>query len=152
MSLDGEGDIFGRMLKQIAAVHGIEQLGVYNSIKRGLRKMKGDSMEETLNNVVGAFKTQNLNVLKKGTTAAIDQGLKDLDAGLKKYESEWNSYRLKLKTGKEIAYTDEIHKRTLIVFAEVRKEMQEMQRDIAKSTAPAQIVVALYGKQLIPLH
>lgn len=151
-SLGNDQDIFGKMLTNIAAVHGIEQLGVYNSIKRTLRKMSGKTMQGTLKNVVGAFKTQKLSTLKSGIANAVEQGLKDLDAGLKKYESEWKNYRLKLKTGKEVTYTDEIHKRTLVTFAEVRKEMQEMQRDIAKSTEPEQIVVALYGKQLFPLH
>ena len=148
-SLEREGgDIFGDMLKRIADTIGIPQLGSLMRIKPTLRKYAGDRPEDTLKNVAGAVKTQDLTQLRTELANEIKEGVEDLVTALEKYNKEWKSYSLTLASGKEIKYSDEIHKRTLTVFAEVRKEMQDMLKDVQKSDDIASIVVAIYGKQL----
>ncbi len=148
VSIINGGDIFGDMLQRIASVIGIPELGEYISIKRVIKKYAGKNEKETLQNFTNAFKTQDVLKTKSGVVAGIKEGVRDLEAGLKKYNAEWQSYKLKLKTGKEIRYTNEIHNRTLMVFAEVRKEMMEMMKATQNAKNLDQLAVALYGKQL----
>ena len=152
VSLGVEGDVFGDMLKRVANAVGIPGLGEYISIKRTIKKFVGKDREETLNNFTKEFKIQQVNKLKPKVVAGIEEGISDLEEGLKKYNKEWKSYTLKLKTGKDIKYTEEIHKRTLMVFAEVRKEMREMLANVKKAKNVGDIAVAVYGKQLKSIH
>ena len=140
------------MLEQIAEAHGIKELAKYNAIKRTLRKMKGDTIEDTRQNVVDAFIDKEFDTLKTEILHAVDLGLDYLKIGLLDYNINWSSYRLTLNTGKTLQYTEEIHLRTLIVFAEVRKEMLQIRDNVTKSTSPTQIVQAIYEKQLNPIH
>lgn len=147
-----DGDIFNNMLTHIAGTLGMPSMGHISGIKRTLKKYQGATPEETLKNFTGDFKTKDTNTLKTHIKAALDSGLTQLDQGLKKYNAEQQKYKTGLKTGKEIGYTPEIHKRTLMVFAEVRKEIQEMARKVETAKSPEDIAVALYGNKLKEIH
>jgi hypothetical protein len=151
-SIGVEGDIFNNMLAHIAGALGMPQLGHISGIKRTLRKYKGESQEETLHNFVSDFKTKDAGSLKTHVNAAIDGGLSQLDQALKKYNATRGNYKLKLKTGKEVGYSDEIHNRTLMVFAEMKKELQEMASKIERSKSLNDIAIALYGNKLKEIH
>jgi len=152
-TLGREGlDIFGQLLKRIADVVGIEGLGEYVTIARTLHKYVGATPTDTLNNITKAFATSKVNTLKPAIASVINESLVELTSALEKYNSEWQTYNLPLKTGKNVRYTDEIHHRTLMVFAEAREEMKEMLKGVQKAKTPADIAVALYGKQLKSLH
>jgi len=152
VSLGVKGDVFGDMLQRVAKAVGIPGLGEYISIKRTIKKFVGDDLKETMKNFTGEFKIKDVNKLKTKVVDGIEEGISDLEDGLKKYNKEWKSYTLKLKTGKEIKYTKEIHNRTLMVFAEVRKEMREMLSNVKKAKNVGDIAVAVYGKQLRSIH
>lgn len=152
VTLGRDTDIFGGMLQKIADIIGISGLGEYVSIKRILKKYIGNTHEETLENLIHDFRIQDVENLRPKIALEIENGIQNLDDGLEKYKQEWDQYVLKLKDGREIRYTNEIHKRTLIYFAEIRKEMRDLLADINKSKTIADIVVALYGKQLKLLH
>lgn len=152
VSLGTNGDIFGNMLKRIAQVLDIPGLGEYTGIKRTIKKFVGDNLGETMKNFTSQIKEKDVDILKKRLVEAIRQGKKDLADGLAKYNAEWKTYKLTLKTGKEIKYTDEVHSRTLMVFAEVRKELNELLEDVSKSNNLGDILVSLYGKQLKSIH
>lgn len=143
-----DGDVFGNMLKRLEKIIGIDGLGEYLSIKRTIRKFDDGSKEATIKKMAKAVKEKDMEALKNRSVAAINKGLTDIKKGLKKYHAEWKSYKLKLKTGKEISYTQEIHDRTHIVFAEVQKEMLDMIKDIKKSKNIGAVLVSLYGKQI----
>lgn len=143
-----EADIFGDMLKRIANVIGIADLGTYTKIKRTIKKFAGADSKETLKNFTAAFKEKDVNSLKEKVIDAINEGLADLSSGLQKYNKEWKNYSLKLKDGRVIKYTNDIHDRTLTVFAEVRQEMKDMRAAVNKAKDAGGVAVALYGKQL----
>lgn len=151
-SLGIEGDVFNNMLSHIAGALGMPQLAHISGIKRTLRKYKGDTPEETLNNFTHDFKVKDPHSLKTHVKAAIDTGITQTNQALKHYNDNWKNYKLKLKTGKEIGYTDEIHKRTLMVFAELKKELQEMAQKVEQSKSIGDVAMALYGNKLREIH
>ncbi len=151
-TLGVEGDIFGNMLKDIATVLGVPELGVYTRISSVLSKFVGSTASETVHNLAQNLTVRNPTSVKTGISKALNGGLKALDVGLLKYNKEWHTYRLQLKTGREIAFTDEIHKRTLIVFAEVRGEIESLVHGVKEATSIEDILTVLYGTALQKVH
>lgn len=147
-----DADVFGDMLKGIAKVIGMPDMGFYTKIKRTLRKYAGEDQRETLKNFTSAFKEKDFKTLKSKVVMSIEEGLTDLSRALDKYNNEWKDYQLDLKTGSTIKYTKEIHNRTLVVFAEVRQEMNQMLAAVQKAKSAGAIAVAIYGKQLKGIH
>lgn len=151
-SLERDGDIFGDMLKKAADAVGIPDLGTYTKIKRVLRKYQGANEKETLQNFVKDFQTKDVGRLKTRVDAALQEGLHDLEDGRKKFLRDWKTYSLKLRTGKEVRYTEEIKNRTLMVFAEVKQEMDQMRQQVQSAETLGDVAVALYGRALNGIH
>jgi hypothetical protein len=147
-----EGDIFNNMLLHIAGAVGIPSLAHISGIKRTLTKYKGANRQETLRNFVSDFKVKEPNSLKTHVKAALDQGITQLNSSLQNYNKNWKQFRTTLETGKEIGYTDEIHKRTLMVFAETRKQIQDMANKIDQAKTLEDIAMILYGDRLRLIH
>jgi hypothetical protein len=151
-TLGTEGDIFGNMLHNIAAVFGVPELGQYIKISKVIGQFAGATSGETVHNFAQQLSVRNPQAVQTGVIKAIRGGLKRLDEALLKYNGEWKTYRLKLKSGREVSYTDEIHKRTLIVFAEVRQELNDLLQGVQGAPSIEDILTALYGKQLQTIH
>jgi hypothetical protein len=146
------GDIFGNMLKKIADVLGSPELGRYSRISTIIGKVAGSTPSETVRNFAESLPVRNPNTVKTGVIRAIKSGISELDKGLQQYNNNWKDYRLQLKSGKEISYTDEIHKRTLMVFAEVRDEMHNLLLGIQNAKDIDSILTVLYGVALKKIH
>jgi hypothetical protein len=140
------------MLLHIAGAVGIPSLAHISGIKRTLTKYKGANSQETLRNFVSDFKVKEPSSLKTHVKAALDQGLTQLNSSLQNYNKNWKEFRTTLETGKEIGYTDEIHKRTLMVFAETRKQIKDMSNKIDKAKILEDIAMILYGDRLRLIH
>lgn len=134
--------IYDDMLARINAVVGVSGMERYMGITRAIKRF--DSPEAFLK----AWKVQDVGKAKPAIVGAIQEGLQDLDQARERFNNEWKQYKLTLKSGREIQYTDEIRKRTLLVFAETRQEMQQMLQDVQNAQTLADIANALYGKQL----
>lgn len=142
-SLGTKGDsVYDDMLTRVASVIGIDGLGNYMSITRSIKKFI------TQEEFIKAWKIQDVNQVKSDITVAIKEGLGDLEAARRRFGDEWREYKLILKAGREVRYTDEICNRTLVVFAETRQEMQHMLSDVQQARSLADIANALFGKQL----
>jgi hypothetical protein len=142
-SLGKDGSsVYGDMLQKIAEITGIPGLAHYTRIKPTIRKF------DTPEDFIQAWKVQDVSQAKSQFSAAIREGLADLEQAKRKFDTEWKDYKLTLKSGREIQYTDEIRNRTLMVFAETKQELEQMLQDIQKSNTMAEIANGLFGKQL----
>lgn len=65
------------------------------------------------------------NIKKRAKYCLIDH-LSTLDDALQQHKAEWKFYYTVLKTRKRIEYTEAIHVRTLVTFAEVRQELDQL--------------------------
>lgn len=152
-------DLYNGLLENLAYLFGIEGLSRISTIKRTLRKFRGDDLNETLKNVATeiAYKMNReaygyASSFKHAVQIILHNHIEMLHRHLDEYKENWQSYRLTPKTGVEIRYTNEIHHRTLTAFADVKEELTEMLDVINIANTPQDIVLALYGKQLLSIH
>lgn len=134
--------IYDDMLARFSNITGIPGLDRYMGITRALKKF--DSPEA----FIKAWRVQDVRQAKAGIEQGIQEGLDDLERARQRFEKNWKNYKLTLKTGREIKYTDEIYNRTMMVFAETRQEMEHMLGDVQKSQTLSEVANALFGKQL----
>lgn len=134
--------LYDDMLTRINEVVGIPGLEKYMGITRTLKKF--NSPEEFVKN----WKIQNMDRAKPEIAGAIQEGIRDLNKARDQFTKEWKKYRLKLNSGREIYYTEEIKNRTLMVFAETLQELQGLLRDVQNAQTLADLAVAIFGKQL----
>ena len=151
-SLGRDLDIFNELLEKLAKTVGNEGLSHYTALSREIKKYKGETKEETLKNFVQSFRNKDFNTVKQQTINHIETAIDELTESLNQYKSEWQDYELELKTGKTIKYSEEVHNRTLLVFAETRRELNDMLKNVKQADNLGDIAVALYGKMLNRIH
>lgn len=158
ISLGLEVSIFGSMLNKISSILGAPSLGRPVTSVGFIRKYAGSSPKATLKNLKDAIPQKSFGASKTAIITAVEGGIKAIADGLDRYNREWHTYSLKLRksTGeeinKEIKYSKAIHERTLMVFAETRKELHDIDAMLHKAKTMEDILVSLYGTQIKKLH
>ncbi len=89
----------------------------------------------------------SLSDTKKHTKYCLINHLSTLDNALQQYKAERKYYYTVLKTGKRIEYTEAIHVRTLITFAEVREELDSLLGDILRSKTLKKLKSVILSKR-----
>lgn len=130
------------MLARIAQVIGIPGLEKYMGITRTIKKFESPEA------FIKAWKTQDANQAKNGIATGIKEGLNDLNNARETFAQNWKEYKLHLNSGREIQYTDEVYKRTMMVFAETKQELDQMLNSVNQSKTLAELANALFGRQL----
>lgn len=133
--------IYDKMLTGIAKAIGIPSLDKYTRITHALRSFK------TVPNFIRAW-PQDVPAVKTSVGNCVDTAIEDLQAARRHFLENWKSYNVKLKDGRLVKYTDEVYKRTLIVFAETLHELTDIRQNISKSASITEIASAVFGKQL----
>lgn len=134
--------IYDTMLAEIADFVGIPGIGKYMSITRTLRKY--DDVESFLND----WRLYDLDAAKSVFAHTVNSAIARLHTARGAFLRQWTTYELILNSGQTIRYTDEIFKRTLVVFAETLREFNEMRQNIVLSTNWVELAAALYKKQM----
>lgn len=147
-TLGRDVDLYTELLREFEQAIGVEGLGRLTSIKRVIKRHAGNTLTETIGNFTAAFKNQNVGRLSEEISKSITKALLDLAFCHGKYLLERHSYTLTLPTGRTIRYTDEINKRTELLFAETRKELKDMRSQVEFAETLEDIAQALYRKQL----
>lgn len=151
VTLGGEGSIFGNMLRRIGDILNVPSLKQHVTIVNFVRKHAGKNASETIKNIARALNVGEFPPVKSSILASIQDGMNAIENGLEKYKREWHTYTFKPKksTGeeinKEIKYSKAVHDRTLMAFAETRKELHDMYSVAFKAKDINDIIVALYG-------
>ena len=150
--LEARGGISGWMRTKIADLLGNVELARGSTAKRAFISVKGATPVETVKNF-----TKNLDVpdflgVKRKMLALIQQAAADIRALLIDFNENKDSYQLKLKNGRVIGISPEIDKRTLLVFAESRRNILELFEKIKKAGTTAQMVAVLYGHLAKQVH
>jgi hypothetical protein len=150
--LESRGGLFGTTRVRILQMLGIQGTTTTSGVKRALRKFKGNTPVETVKNIIKSLDQVNFGAVRKKSEAIIDNALEELDHVLDNFKKNADKYKLQLKTGKEIKYTPEVKRRTLLTFAETRRDLEELKERIGGSRGIAEIVIALFGKQIKEIH
>lgn len=150
--LANRGGIFGDAKIRIVKILGIEGLSTSSNIKRTLKKFMGDSPEETVVNVAKSLHQLNFQGTKIKIEAILINTLKELEKALQDFKSNVDKYKKTLSTGKTVGYSPEIKRRTLLVFAETKRDISKLINLVKDSKDFGGIIVALFGRQIKDIH
>lgn len=155
--LESRGGITGQMKIRIADLLGNKDLAIGRSAKKIFLNAKGESIEETIKNISKILNgSQDFNGTKRKIEAIIsatDEELKEMLSKFKKHKDDAEtSYKLKLKSGKSLGLSPEIIKRTLMTFAETKRNLVELSQRVNESKSFEDLIGVLYGRGIKSIH
>jgi hypothetical protein len=145
--LEARGGILGNMKIRIADLLGNKELARGATAKRAFAAVKGADPVQTVKNFASNLSINDFLGTKQKMLAIIQQAAIDLRALLADFQANKDEFRLKLKNGRVIGISPEIEKRTLLVFAESRRNILELFDKVKVAKTLAQVIAILYGSQ-----
>jgi hypothetical protein len=144
--------IMGEFTQSLGKVFGIPNLFITAQTGRILKKLGGKGPEGTLANLIATLpKGQELSTYQSGILRAGQETIKKLDNSLKKYEQSRNKMKLDIDKGpvkKSFEVNEDIHKRTLQVYAESRAEVQDMMETTKRASSVGEVLAFLLRSKL----
>lgn len=150
--LEARGGILGNMKINIADLLGNKELARGATAKRAFAAVKGEDPVQTVKNFAANLSVEDFLGTKRKILALIKQAAVDLRALLQDFMDHKDEFQLKLKNGNVIGISPEIEKRTLLVFAESRRNVVELFDKIKVAKTTAQVVAILYGHLAKAVH
>lgn len=151
-SLEARGGIVGRMKFRIMSLLGIPEATRNFNLKKLLADLDGENPDDTLAKFALGYQDVNENAFRQKITAIIQSTIDEVNDTLDDFKKNNGTFKLKLKNGKEIGYTDEIIRRTLLTFAEVREYLSKYKMDIAKTRSIKDLLAAIVGNTVERIH
>jgi hypothetical protein len=147
-AIEMRGGSFGQAKIRIADILGAKELALSSGLRRFVLKFKGDSAQSTATAIADSLNITSLPSIRNKISAILKNSLTEVDSILSGFKQDAGTYKLKLKTGKEIGITPEVMKRTLTAFAETKKDIATVNARVVNSRTPADLVMALYGSTI----
>jgi len=148
MPIEARGGIVGEARLRSIQLFGLENADMPSQTKKVLEKFKGDDREDTINKVTKSLNQLQFASVRRKIQAIYIAAIDDVEEALDAFKSGADDYHLELKNGQTIKYTQEIKRRTLMVFAEARRSLIEMLNDVRRATDMYDLVEIFFKKQL----
>lgn len=150
------GGIVGELRIRIADLLGNKELAISRIANEFFGDSRGDSPTMTLRNAAKKLHVSNdVNGLKRKILAMIDATLVEIQRMLKGFiaaKDTDGAYKLKTSAGKTLTMNDEAKKRTMLAFAEAKRNVLELRDQIENTQAFEHLVSAVFGKVVKGLH
>jgi len=146
--LNLRGGLLGTAKIRIARLFNMPGLGKGYTTKKVIAKFKGANADETVANLAQSLQDADWRAYKEKINAIIVDTLKELQEALDNFKENFHDYKVKLESGKEVGYTQEVVRRTLLVFAETRQSLKRMQSKIDEAQGMEDIIVGMFGKSI----
>ncbi len=144
--------IMGKYTQELGKAFGIPNLFIGSQTGRILKKLGGKGAEDTLARLVGSLpKGQEIQAYKSSLVSLGQKTVKALDNSLKKYNQIRSKQKLVVKSGpieKTFEIDDDIHERTLQVYAESRNDIQGMVEVAKRAKSPGEVLALLLHSKL----
>lgn len=150
--LINKGGIFGNCKLRIANLFDIKDLARSARAKKLFSSYKGKTIEQTANNFVKSLKIQDFTMYKNKILAILQDTKNELNEKLEVFKRESGDYKVELKNGKVVKYSEESKKRTLLAFAELNKELNKLITSIKRSSTTEDLIITMYGKFISDVH
>lgn len=150
--IEDKGGIVGLARLRSIKLLGLDMADVPSQTKRVLAKFKGDSREETVKNIVDSLHQLSFEAAKRKLQSIYVTTIDDLDDALEAFKKNADDYELELENGTKIKYTKEIKRRTLMTFAESRKQLYRMLSEIRKADYMEDLIEVFFKRQLDAIH
>lgn len=151
-SLEAKGGIVGKLKYRIMSLLGIPEATRGFNLKKLLSQFDGTSPEDTLTKFAAGYSNVNPNAFRQKISAMIQSTIDEIVDKLVEFKKDYPTYKLKLKHNKEIGYTDEVVKRTLLSFAEVHKYLQDYKDEVNKTSTIEELLKVIVGSSLNRIH
>ncbi len=155
-TIEARGGLIGLMRIRIAELMGNPELALSRVAKEVFAANAGSTTTDTIKNVAAILNGSDYNGTKTKIDAIIDATLAELASLLETFTATHadpeKSYKLKLKNGKTIGLSDSVVKRTLVAFAEAKRNLEELKTNVKNADSFAQLVSVLYGRAAKDLH
>lgn len=150
--LESRGGLLGALRIEIAAALGNRELAKPSNVRKLIEPIKGTSPEEAIKNFAKSMNISDFIGVKKKILALAANTAKKLNEKLEFFKENKENYKLKLKSGKEIGLSDETIKKTLLTFAEARRNLIELFDKLKVAKTPAALLAVLYGNSARAVH
>lgn len=153
-SLESQGGIMGKLKIAIGDLVGNKELARTVGAKKIFATLKGPTPQATVKNVAKELggEIEDFLGFKRKVIALIDSTQKELAEQLKDFKANKDNFQLKLKSGKSIGLSPEIIRRTLLVFAESKRDLDELQQKLKKVQSMDQFIALMYGRIAKAVH
>lgn len=151
-SVEARGGIIGIAKIRCARLFGIPNAELPSQAKRNLEAYRGDTPSETVGNIAGAVKKLSFESIKRKMGAITTSALHDLEDELEDFKKGADSLEYELKNGKKIKYTAEIKRRTLLTFAEGRKTLMHLLKQLRGAERMEDLIVIFFKAAIKDLH
>ncbi len=152
-SLEARGGILGQLKIIIADLLGNVELARTQGAKKIFTTLKGKNAQETVKNVASQLAGGDDYLgTKRKVKALIENTQEQLAQALKDFRDNKDKFQLKLKNGKTLGLTAEVIRRTLLSFAETKRDLTELHEKIDKTKSLVQLIALLYGRIAVAVH
>ena len=145
---ESRGGIIGEARIRAIKLLQLENAELPTQTKKVLSKFLADSKEQTIKNIVKSLNQLNFRAIHRKIQAIYITALDDLEDDLESFKSSSSGYEFNLPNGKTVKYTKEIKRRTLLFFAEARKQLIESMIAIKKCSDMEDLIEVFFNKQL----
>jgi len=151
--LESRGGILGELKITIADLLGNREMARVQGAKKALEVVKGKTPEDTIRNLAKELMGgEDWRATQRKILALVKATKEKLAGQLKDFKANKDNFQLKLKSGKTMGFSAEIIRRTLLAFAEAKRDLDKLEEKIGKAKNFAQIVAVLYGKFAKVVH
>ena len=151
-TLANRGGIFGDAKIRMTKLFGIDGLATASNVKRTLKKFGGKTPEELVVNMAKSLNQVSVQGTKRKMESIIIATSEQLQDALNDFKENADRYKKKLSTGKTIGYSPEIRRRTLLTFADTKRALGDLLRQIKKADSIAGLIVAMFGRQIKEIY
>ena len=151
--LESRGGLLGELKILIADLLGNKELARTQGAKKVFATFKGKTPEDTLRNVARELAGgDDYRSTQRKVLALIGSTQEKLATQLKDFKANKDNFRLKLKSGKSMGLSPEVIRRTLVTFAESKRDLDELAEKVKKSKGLPQLAAVLYGRIAKAMH
>jgi hypothetical protein len=153
LPLEVRGGILGQLKITIADLLGNKELARTQGAKKFFTTVKGKTPEDTVKNAVKELGgSEDYRGTKRKIVALIDNTRDEISQQLKDFKANKDSFQLKLRSGKSMGLSAEVIRRTLLAYAEAKRDVDEMAEKVNKAKSIAQVIAILYGRSIKAVH
>lgn len=150
---EARGGITGELKILLADLLGNKDLARSAVAKKALASVKGRTVVETTANLAKQLSGgDDYRSTKRKVLALVGASRTKLAQALKNFKDNRDKLKLKLKDGRTIGYSDEVTRRTLLVFAETKRDLDELAEKVGRSQRHEQLINLLYGRLAKVVH
>jgi hypothetical protein len=146
-SLESRGGLVGEMRIRFAETLGNRELAKASNARKIMLSLKKDNAEDTLDAFANSLSAaiSDFQAVKKKILAIASETYQELDNKLEDFKKNRDNYKLKLKNGKEVQLSDETLHKTLLAFAEARKNVKTIFDKLKVCKTLIELLEVLYG-------